>query len=123
MKGRHPPNPPGSFLKRREKTSLKFLSSRVSPVAQQVKNPRHRRFGLEIWVQSLGLENPLGEEMTTHSRILAWTIPWTDTVHGVGCSWTPLSTHIRITIGRKGISWKGIKRRQSPETVLLENQE
>ena len=121
MKGRHPHNPHGSFLKRRKKTSLKFLSSRVSSVAQQVKNLRHRKCELEIWVQSLGPENPLGEEMTTHSRILAWRIPRTDTVHGVGCSWTPLGTHIRITVGRKGIGWKGIKRKQSPEIVLLES--
>ena len=28
-------------------------------------------------VQSLGLEDSLEEEMTTHSSILAWRIPWT----------------------------------------------
>ena len=28
-------------------------------------------------VQSLGQEDPLEEEMTTHSSILAWKIPWT----------------------------------------------
>ena len=27
--------------------------------------------------QSLGLEDPLEEEMATHSSILAWTTPWT----------------------------------------------
>ena len=27
---------------------------------------------------SLGLEDPLEEEMTTHSSILAWEIPWTE---------------------------------------------
>ena len=27
----------------------------------------------EIWVQSLSQEEPLEEEMATHSRILAWT--------------------------------------------------
>ena len=31
----------------------------------------------ETWVQSLGQENPLEKEMTTHSSILAWKIPWT----------------------------------------------
>ena len=31
----------------------------------------------ETWVQSLGWEDPLEEEMTTHSSILAWNIPWT----------------------------------------------
>ena len=29
-------------------------------------------------VQSLGQEDPLEEEMTTHSSILAWKIPWTE---------------------------------------------
>ena len=30
----------------------------------------------ETWVQSLGWEDPLEEEMATHSSILAWKIPW-----------------------------------------------
>ena len=29
----------------------------------------------EMWVQSLGQEDPLEEEMATHSSILAWEIP------------------------------------------------
>ena len=32
----------------------------------------------ETCVQSLGQEDPLEEEMATHSSILAWRIPWTD---------------------------------------------
>ena len=31
----------------------------------------------EMQVQSLGWEDPL-KEMTTHSSILAWEIPWTE---------------------------------------------
>ena len=31
----------------------------------------------EIWVQSLGQEDPLEKGMATHSSILAWRIPWT----------------------------------------------
>ena len=31
----------------------------------------------EAWVQSLGQEDPLEEEMATYSSILAWKIPWT----------------------------------------------
>ena len=31
---------------------------------------------LETWVRSLGREDPLEEEMATHSSILAWEIPW-----------------------------------------------
>ena len=30
-----------------------------------------------MWVPSLGWENALEQEMATHSRILAWKIPWT----------------------------------------------
>ena len=32
----------------------------------------------ETWVQSLDWEDPLEEEMATHSSILAWEIPWTE---------------------------------------------
>ena len=32
----------------------------------------------EMQVGSLGWEDPLKEEMATHSRILAWEIPWTE---------------------------------------------
>ena len=31
-----------------------------------------------MWVQSLGQEDPLKEQMATHSSILAWRIPWTE---------------------------------------------
>ena len=42
----------------------------------------------ETWVKSLGQEDLLEKEMTTHSSILAWRIPWTEeawqaTVYGV----------------------------------------
>ena len=30
----------------------------------------------EIWVPSLGGEDPLEEGLATHSNILAWRIPW-----------------------------------------------
>ena len=32
----------------------------------------------ETQVGSLGQEDPLEKEMTTHSSILAWRIPWTE---------------------------------------------
>ena len=59
----------------------------------QVKNPSTMQ---EIWVQSLGWEDPLGEGMSIHSSILAWRIlmdreAWRATVHGVTKSWTRLS--------------------------------
>ena len=47
----------------------------------------------ETWVQSLGWEDPLEEEMATHSGTLAWRTPmdigtWQATVHGVTKSWS-----------------------------------
>ena len=32
----------------------------------------------ETWIQSLGWEDPLEEDMATHSTMLAWRIPWTE---------------------------------------------
>ena len=32
----------------------------------------------DMQVQSLDWEDPLEEEMATHSSILAWEIPWTE---------------------------------------------
>ena len=40
-----------------------------------VKNPPAMR---ELQVRSLGGEDPLEKEMATHSRTLAWEIPWTE---------------------------------------------
>ena len=37
----------------------------------------------ETWVQSLGREDPLQKEMTTHYTILAWRIPWTEEPGGL----------------------------------------
>ena len=37
----------------------------------------------ETWVQSLDWEDPLEEEMATHSSILAWRIPWTEEPGGL----------------------------------------
>ena len=36
-----------------------------------------------MWVQPLGKEDPLEKEMTTHSRILSWEIPWTEEPGGL----------------------------------------
>ena len=37
----------------------------------------------ETQVQSLGLEDPLEEEMATYPSILAWEIPWTEELGGL----------------------------------------
>ena len=49
-------------------------------MAQTVKNPPEMR---ETQVRSLGWEDPLEKEMTTHSSILAWRIPWTEEPGGL----------------------------------------
>ena len=36
-----------------------------------------------MWAQSLGWEDPLEEDMVTHSSILAWKIPWTEEPGGL----------------------------------------
>ena len=32
----------------------------------------------ETWLRSLGQEDPLEKEITTHSSTFAWKIPWTE---------------------------------------------
>ena len=32
----------------------------------------------ETWVPSWGWEDPLKQEMATHSSILSWNVPWTE---------------------------------------------
>ena len=51
----------------------------------------------EPWVRSLGAEDPLENEMATHSSIPAWKTPWTEEPGGVQSmglqkSQTPLAT-------------------------------
>ena len=49
-------------------------------MAQVVKNLPAMQ---ETWVQSLGWEDPLEEDMATHSSILAWRTPWTEESGGL----------------------------------------
>ena len=41
----------------------------------------------ETWVQFLSQEDPLGEEMATHSSILAWRILWTEETDRLHSPW------------------------------------
>ena len=50
----------------------------TSLVTQLVKNLPAMQ---ETWVQFLGQEDPLEKEMTIHSSILTWEIPWTEERH------------------------------------------
>ena len=65
----------------------------ASPVTQQLKILLPMQ---KMQVQSLGQEDPLEEEMATHSSILAWEILWTEEPGGLQSmgsqkSWTRLS--------------------------------
>ena len=42
----------------------------------------------EMRVWSLDQEDPLEEEMATHSSILAWEIPWTEGPGGFQSMWS-----------------------------------
>ena len=69
-----PSSIPGSGRSPGEGTGYPLQDSWASLVAQLVKNPPAMR---ETWVQSLVWEDPLEKRKATHSRILAWRIPWT----------------------------------------------
>ena len=56
---------------------------RASLVAQTVKSLPAM---WETQILSLGWEDPLEKEMATHSSILAWKIPWTESL-AVYSSW------------------------------------
>ena len=57
-----------------------------------VRIPLSEQDTQETWAQSLGREDPLEEEISTHSTILAWEIPWTKDPGGLQSkglqSWT-----------------------------------
>ena len=57
------------------------MDKRGSLVAQMVKNLPAMQ---ETWIRSLGQEDTLEKGMATHSRILAWRIPWAEEPGRVG---------------------------------------
>ena len=68
---------PGSGRSAGDGIGYLFQDSWASLVAQVVKNPPAVQ---ETWARSLGWEDPLEEGMATHSSILAWRIPWTESL-------------------------------------------
>ena len=48
------------------------------PGGSVVKNLPAMQEMQKTWVQSLGWEDPLEEEIATRSSTLAWKIPWTE---------------------------------------------
>ena len=55
--------------------SVSSLTGWASLMASVVKNPPAFQERQETRIRSLGWENPLEEEMPTHSSVLAWRIP------------------------------------------------
>ena len=55
-------------------------------MAQSVKNPPANAGDV---LRPLGQEDPLEEEITTHSYILSWEIPWTEEPGGLQLMWSP----------------------------------
>ena len=48
-----------------------------------LKNHLPMQEAQEIWVGSLGLEDPLEKEMAAHFSILAWETTWTEEPNGL----------------------------------------
>ena len=63
---------------------LKLQGKNRLPGGSVVKNPPAVQ---ETWVQSLGWEDPISEEMPTHFSVLAWEIPWTEQPSGLCSPW------------------------------------
>ena len=56
----------------------------------------------DSWVQSLGWEDPLEQEIATHSSILAWRIPWTQEPGRLPWGRKQLDTTERLTPTLRG---------------------
>ena len=77
-KGRPLPGPKCGLLYNTQKWTVQE-DKWNSLAAQLVKNLPAMQ---ETWVWSLGWEDPLEKEMAIHSSILAWKIPWTESLAG-----------------------------------------
>ena len=74
-------------------------------LALVIKNLSANAGDIEMWVRSLGQEDPLEEGLATHFSIIAWRILWTQVAGGlqsvgsqrVGCDWSDfVHTHSNI---------------------------
>ena len=65
----------------------------------------------ETWVRSLGWEDPLEEEMVTHSSIFAWKIPWTEEPRGLQS----------MELQRVRHDWSDWARMLPPDTCVQQN--
>ena len=95
------------------------------PSDSEVKNPPVIQEPQETQIPALGLEDPLEEEMATHSSILAWRILWTEEPgrlqsmgsQRVGHNWSD-SACVHAPIGRLINSWAELTHVQSGSQPL-----
>ena len=94
-----------------ENPKAEIGESRVSQVAPTVKN---LPAVWEIWVQSLGQEDPLEKGVATHSSILAWGVFQPGESHGQrslvgyspwGCKESDTTERLHFTIAFHGLLW------------------
>ena len=64
----------------------------------------------EMRIPTLGWEDPLEKEMTTHSSILAWEIPWAEEIGGLQ------SMGLQRVVHNRAQHWR---RKWHPTPVLL----
>ena len=68
-------------------------------MAQMVSGPPAVQ---ETQVPSLGGEDPLEEEMATHSSVLAWRIPWTEEPRPWSCKELGMTERLTLSLSKKG---------------------
>ena len=77
----HSQDPGSQCLPKTEDRAIdNTITEKKNPTNQTVKNMPAM---WEIWVQSLGWEDPLEKGMATHSSIPSWRIPWIDEPGGL----------------------------------------
>ena len=62
----------------------------------------------ETWLQSLGWEDPLREEMAIHLSILVWKMPWTEEPAGYsswGCKESDTKEQLTLSLIRSNIQY------------------
>ena len=90
---------------------------RFAQVVLVVKNPSANAGDIkDPWVWSLGQEDPLEEEMATHSSILAWRIPWTEEPGGLQAIGSQSQTRLK----RFSSTWRMVFRLRKYDSWYIE---
>ena len=121
---------PDSILKRKEitlPTKNCIVKAMVFPMTFRVAHTIKRLPTMqETQVQSLGREDPLEEEVTTHSSTLAWKIPWTEEsgqLQSMGLQRVDLATSLHfmifLTVTYRCESWT-IEKAEHPRIDVME---